>query len=190
MKKTVRKANQKAEVKPAKIAPASASKKVTKPSSADTEMLELGQIKELIELIADKQFTDFELERGKFRLRLGRGSTPKAAPETIHYVAAMPEVAPPASVPLPVPLAAVQPPSAAPAPPAAQEENLHIITSPIVGTFYRASSPNAAPFASVGDTITQGKTLCIIEAMKLMNEINSDISGTVARSWNTVWIPR
>ncbi len=74
--------------------------------------------------------------------------------------------------------------AAAPTPataPAAATDNLHIVTSPIVGTFYRAASPTAEAFVKVGDLVETGKTLCIIEAMKLMNEIQADASGTVAK---------
>ncbi|HYE75013.1 MAG TPA: acetyl-CoA carboxylase biotin carboxyl carrier protein, partial [Blastocatellia bacterium] len=77
---------------------------------------------------------------------------------------------------LPVPSASTSTPEAPVA-----EENLHIITSPIVGTFYRASSPTANSFVNLGDQVNPGQTLCIIEAMKLMNEIQSDVSGTIAK---------
>ena len=148
------------------------SKPVAAGQAADPENLNLNEIKELIELIAEKQFTDFELERGSFRLRLGRGSTTKVITETVAHAFA------PEAMIAPAPVAA--PPSAvsAPTPP---EEKLHIISSPIVGTFYRSSSPSAAPFVNVGDTISLGKTLGIIEAMKLMNEIQSDINGIIAK---------
>ena len=83
----------------------------------------------------------------------------------------------------PVPLAAV--PSAAPpqetAPAAAPEENLHIVKSPIVGTYYEAPSPGSPPFSKVGDTVTAGQILCIVEAMKLMNEIESDVAGEIVK---------
>jgi acetyl-CoA carboxylase biotin carboxyl carrier protein len=62
-----------------------------------------------------------------------------------------------------------------------EEENLHAITSPIVGTFYRAPNPDADPYVKVGDIVEQGQTLCIVEAMKLMNEIEADVSGTVVK---------
>jgi acetyl-CoA carboxylase biotin carboxyl carrier protein len=132
-------------------------------------------VRELINLIAEKQFTEFELERGKFRMRLGRGTTTKSITEIVPHMFVPPE-------PMPA-VKAVKPSSyshtcAAPAP---QEENLHIVTSPIVGTFYRASSPTAESFVKVGDSITVGKTLCIIEAMKLMNEIQADVRRTVAK---------
>ncbi|HZS06156.1 MAG TPA: acetyl-CoA carboxylase biotin carboxyl carrier protein [Blastocatellia bacterium] len=143
------------------------------------------EIKALIELVAEKQITEFELERGDFRLRIHRGVT-NSAPE-ISY-AAPPQVilrpAPPqaaagaATVAASAP--AAEPAGHVPAPTPA-EENLHVITSPIVGTFYRAASPAAAAFVKIGDEIEKGQTLCIIEAMKLMNEITAEVSGTVAK---------
>ena len=80
----------------------------------------------------------------------------------------------------PPPLVAETPRAAEPVA-APAEENLHIITSPIVGTFYRSSSPTAEAFVRIGDVIDQGKTLCIIEAMKLMNEITAEVSGTIVK---------
>jgi acetyl-CoA carboxylase biotin carboxyl carrier protein len=146
-------------------------------------LLNVDEIKELIELIADKQFTEFELERGDFRLRLQRGAKEVEAP-LIQGVYVPPQVAaPPPALP-PVAQTAAPQTSVAPAPtPAAPpaEENLHTVTSPIVGTFYRSSSPTAEPFVKPGDQVNPGQTLCIIEAMKLMNEIQSDASGTVAK---------
>lgn len=179
MKKT---ASPKAATKPSKsvtkasgktIAKA-ASKPVAKVATANSENLNLDEIKELIELIAEKQFSDFELERGAFRLRLGRGSTTKVVTETLSHNYAPEVMAPVTSAPVVTPSVVV------PAP-AAPEEALHIISSPIVGTFYRSSAPTADPFVNIGDPITNGKTLCIIEAMKLMNEIQSDTNGIVAK---------
>jgi acetyl-CoA carboxylase biotin carboxyl carrier protein len=135
----------------------------------------LEEIKALIELVAEKQITEFELERGDFRLRIQRGGSKVSAEQSYVPTVVMPP-------PLPAPPADIAQAPAAPvsnAPP--PEENLHIITSPIVGTFYRASSPTADPFIKVGDSLSKGQTLCIIEAMKLMNEITAEVSGTVAR---------
>jgi len=138
------------------------------------ENLSLTEIKELIELVSEKQFNEFELERGEFRLRLQRGGG-RAVGE-----------APPAPM---APQVAAAPPSYQPesktvesvlAEPAV-DEKLHLITSPIVGTFYRSPSPTSESFIKLGDAVEVGKTLCIIEAMKLMNEIQSDAMGTVAK---------
>ncbi len=153
------------------------------PTSDFTELRSLQEIKELIEFATEKQFDEIELERGDFRLRLRKGGGTSAAVETLLQVPlpAAPQVvaapmATPTVAPSPVPAA---PPVAAAVPPA--DEGLHIITSPLVGTFYRTSSPTADPFIKIGDSIESGQTLCIVEAMKLMNEIQSDISGTVVK---------
>ncbi len=137
------------------------------------------EIKELIELIAEKQFTEFELELPSFRLRLQK-DTGRAVAEAAHQAVAAPAVVSEGGLVETVsdPPAAAAQPTPAPAP---QEESLQIIASPIVGTFYRAASPTSEPFVKLGDPVEAGKTLCIIEAMKLMNEIQSDASGTVAK---------
>jgi acetyl-CoA carboxylase biotin carboxyl carrier protein len=140
------------------------------------EFPSLTEIKELIELVSEKQFNEFELERSGFRLRLRKGLGEPAFPSSqreLHVSLPAGESVPVESVP--APSAATQP---APAP---QEEKLHIIASPIVGTFYRAPSPTAESFVKLGDAVEAGKTLCIIEAMKLMNEIPSDTGGTIAK---------
>ncbi len=140
------------------------------------------EIKALIELVARKQITEFELERGDFRLRIHRGTTKSS--EAVSYTVSPQMIMPPAQAFAPAPPEApraaelVAVPVAAPAP---AEENLHIITSPIVGTFYRSSSPTAEPFVKIGDVIVNGKPLCIIEAMKLMNEITAEVSGTIVK---------
>lgn len=146
---------------------------------ADSEgNLSLAEIKTLIELISDKQFNEFELERGSFRLRLSKGvqkvSVSQVAAEPMRVVEQAVMAAPAAQVVQP---AAV--PAAAPAP--QPEESLHIVASPIVGTFYNAPSPTSKPFVSLGDPVEAGKVLCIVEAMKLMNEIQSDASGVIAK---------
>lgn len=152
-----------------------------------TELRSLQEIKELIEFVAEKEFDEIELARGDFRLCLRKGRS-KVSSETPVQVTlpAMPQVV---AAPLATPVATPAPSVTAPtptlvAPPAevpAAEEKLHTITSPIVGTFYRASSPTAEPFVKLGDLVEANQTLCIIEAMKLMNEIQSDVSGTVVK---------
>jgi acetyl-CoA carboxylase biotin carboxyl carrier protein len=162
---------------------------VVKPDDSTTsaepepgDQLSFKEIKELIELIYEKQFNEFELKRGSFRLHLQKGLGRQAAEPPAQQVIYVPQPFE-QSRPLDIAAASPAPPSQpAPAPtPAPQEEKLHIVTSPIVGTFYRASSPTAEPFAKLGDAVEIGKTLCIIEAMKLMNEIQSDATGTVAK---------
>ena len=143
------------------------------------------ELKELIDFLIEKDISEFELERGDVKVRIKRGSD-AAAPLITHTV--------PITAPLPIPVAApsapamVQapaPPAAAPpaaAPPAAVEEELHQVKSPIVGTFYEAPAPGSLPFVKPGDQVAAGQVLCIIEAMKLMNEIESDVSGEVVKA--------
>lgn len=140
------------------------------------ELLALEEIKELVELIAEKQFDEFELERGRFRIRIVRGGARHIALESNPAPVAAPKPAATASEE--ASSAAV---STAATAPSAPEEKLHLVTSPIVGTFYRAPSPTANPFVQLGDQVEPGMTLCIIEAMKLMNEIQSDVNGTIAK---------
>ncbi len=152
------------------------------PTSDFTELRSLQEIKDLIEFATEKGFDEIELERGDFRLRLRKGGAIAAAelPQPVLLSAApvAAHLAPPAPLtgtPAVAPVAVAE----SPAPPA--DEGLHIITSPIVGTYYRSSSPTIDPFIKIGDSIESGQTLCIVEAMKLMNEIQSDISGTVVK---------
>jgi acetyl-CoA carboxylase biotin carboxyl carrier protein len=173
---------------------ASSKKAVSKPAPTPTKAaltgdnLSLDQVKELIELISEKQFTEFELERGSFRMRLGRGTATKVLVEAAPSAST---AAPQPAQEAPSTVAASTVSATAPLAAAPAEENLHIVTSPIVGTFYQAASPTNPPFAEIGATIQSGQTLCIVEAMKLMNEIQSDVSGTVAKiskmasRWNT-----
>jgi len=153
----------------------------TVPPSTENEMGKypsLTEIKELIEFVSKKEFNEFELERGGFRLRWRKGA-PEPAPHSNRQPVSVPQ---PAGENRPVEFVLATPAAAQPAPaPAPLEEELHIVASPIVGTFYRSPSPTAEPFVKLGDTVEAGKTLCIIEAMKLMNEIPSDAGGTVAK---------
>jgi acetyl-CoA carboxylase biotin carboxyl carrier protein len=136
------------------------------------------EIKELIEFVSKKDFNEFELELGGFRLRW-RSGAPEPAVQSNRQPANVPA---PAGENRPVEYVSATPAAAQPAP-VPPEEELHIVTSPIVGTFYRSPSPTAEPFVKLGDTVEAGKTLCIIEAMKLMNEIPSDAGGTVAKTF-------
>ena len=130
-------------------------------------MFSIKEIRELIDMVADRGLGGLEIERSGFRLRIdGR---PRVVAES---AAAAPEL--PAADP-----AAASTPRAAPEPEPDADENVHVITSPIVGTFYRSPSPEADPFAQIGERISKGKILCIIESMKLMNEIESDVTGEV-----------
>ena len=142
------------------------------------------ELKELIEFLIEKDVSEFELERGDVKVKIKRGA-PAGQPHDVHYVAmppsptpAAPAVAPSAPAPAAAPAAGG---SQAPAAPPDEDAGLHIIRSPIVGTFYEAPSPGAPSFAKPGDKVTVGQVLCIIEAMKLMNEIESDVAGEVVK---------
>jgi acetyl-CoA carboxylase biotin carboxyl carrier protein len=137
-------------------------------------MLSFKEIKELIDLVSEKNLSGLEIERAGFRIRIEghRAANGAGAAAPLYFSA------PPPSLPLPEP-----PPASilTTGEPGRGEESvpLHMIVSPIVGTFYRSPSPESAPFVSVGEVVQKGKILCIIEAMKLMNEIESDVSGEV-----------
>ena len=142
------------------------------------------ELKELIEFLIEKDIAEFELERGDVKVRIKR-----AGEHTIVHSQAEPRFyavppAPALSVELgSAPVPAAQP--AAPATPEAPEEGLHTVKSPIVGTFYEAPSPGAPPFAKVGDSVEVGQVLCIVEAMKLLNEIESDVAGEILKKFAT-----
>jgi acetyl-CoA carboxylase biotin carboxyl carrier protein len=144
------------------------------------------EIKELIELLVEKDIAEFEMERGDVKLHIKRGSA-EAASHVVH-VAAPPVQTVPVVATVPTALASQEPaatPKAAAPPVAAADDdaNLHIVKSPIVGTFYGAASPGAPPFVAVGDSVKEGQVLCIIEAMKLMNEIEADATGVIAKQF-------
>jgi acetyl-CoA carboxylase biotin carboxyl carrier protein len=136
------------------------------------------ELRELIEFLKEQDIAEFELERGDVKVRIKR-AMPSVAPSDTHYFAMHP--APPAapeSAVLPAVAAAGAPASAAKAtttPPSG--ETLHTVRSPIVGTFYESPSPGSPPFVKPGDAVELGQVLCIVEAMKLMNEIESDVTG-------------
>jgi acetyl-CoA carboxylase biotin carboxyl carrier protein len=143
-------------------------------------LLTFEQIKELVELVAQRQLQGLELERSGFRLKIDGHAQQQVVVAAPAAAPAMPAVSAPVAAPAVAPSAppAGASPAAAPAPP---EDNGHVITSPIVGTFYRAPSPDAPTFVDVGSRVKKGQVLCIIEAMKLMNEIESDVDGVVAK---------
>ena len=127
----------------------------------------LDEIKQLIDFIRDRELSEFELERADFKLRVKSGCAAQVVAQPVFAAPmAAPQVAAPAAV-------------AAAAEPAG--EDLAIVTSPIVGTFYRSAEPGAKSFVEVGDSVRKGQVLCIIEAMKLMNEIDSEYDGEVVK---------
>jgi acetyl-CoA carboxylase biotin carboxyl carrier protein len=137
------------------------------------------EIRELIALAAETGVAELEVQRGDARVRIRRAAF--TAPQEIVVApaafasAAPPQASVPAAMPAPAPAAAVQ---AAPEKPA-HDPKVVLVKSPIVGTFYEAPSPEASPFIRIGEKVQPGKVLCIIESMKLMNEIEAEVSGTV-----------
>ena len=128
------------------------------------------EIKELMEYIENSSFVEFELERDGFKIKLVKGSAAALMP------------APAIALPVAVPPAAAAGAQGAQAPRAAtpaDAPDVHVVKSPIVGTFYRASGPGAKVFVESGDQVKKGQVLCIVEAMKLMNEIESDCDGEI-----------
>ncbi|GGO66292.1 acetyl-CoA carboxylase biotin carboxyl carrier protein [Bowmanella pacifica] len=130
--------------------------------------MDIRKIKKLIELVEESGIAELEITEGEESVRIHRGSSAMAAP--VHYSAPVHMAAP-----APAPVAAA--PAAAPA--AEAEPAGHILRSPMVGTFYRASSPGAKNFVEVGSQVKVGDTLCIVEAMKMMNQIEADKAGVI-----------
>jgi acetyl-CoA carboxylase biotin carboxyl carrier protein len=134
--------------------------------------LDVKEIKEILRILEEQDVTEFELEQDGTKLRICRGQRTASAG---HLVAPTSFVAP--AAPVAAPIAA----PAAPAVPVPAEGKEAVVNSPIVGTFYRAADPNSPPFVSVGDRVRLGQVLCIIEAMKLMNEIEAEVAGEVVK---------
>lgn len=130
--------------------------------------MDLRKIKKLIELVEESGVAELEIQEGEESVRISRHSS--AAPAPVHY--AVPQAAP-------APQAAAPQQDSAPAEAAEPEMSGHIIRSPMVGTFYAAPSPGAKDFVQVGQQVKAGDVLCIVEAMKMMNQIESDVTGTV-----------
>jgi acetyl-CoA carboxylase biotin carboxyl carrier protein len=134
------------------------------------------EIKQLLDMVREHELSEFELERDDFKIRVRKNTSGQ-------WTATMPPM--PHVNYAPVMTAPMAAPPAGPAPPvltpAQEDTDFAVVKSPIVGTFYRAPEPGAKPFADVGDTVRKGQVLCIIEAMKLMNEINSDVDGEVVK---------
>ena len=134
--------------------------------------MDIRKIKKLIELVEESGITELEVSEEEGTVRISRAA-PVAAPAAVQYVAA------PQAAPATAPAAPAAAPQAAPAATPAAEVSGHAILSPMVGTFYRSPSPEAAPFVEVGKSVKAGDTLCIVEAMKMMNRIESDKAGVI-----------
>jgi len=138
------------------------------------------EIKQLLEIVREHELWEFELEREDFKIRVRRGGVPAVTLAAPGGPEPQPAAAAPAAA-LPAPSGASLPATGAGAPEDDSEVELAVVKSPIVGTFYRASEPDAAPFVQVGDVVRKNQVLCIIEAMKLMNEITSEYEGEVVK---------
>ena len=129
--------------------------------------MDIRKVKKLIELLEESGIAELEINEGEESVRISRYSS-APPPQQVSYAA---PAAPAAAAP-----------AAAPAESGTEEESLpsgHVVKSPMVGTFYSSSSPGSKPFVNVGDSVTEGETVCIVEAMKILNQIEADASGTV-----------
>jgi acetyl-CoA carboxylase biotin carboxyl carrier protein len=131
-------------------------------------MIKLEELRQILEMAREHDLSELELESDGQRLRIRKNSAPPVA-------AAAPAPAP-VSPPAPAPVVSPPPP-----PELEADSELAVVKSPIVGTFYRAPAPNAPPFVQAGDTVRKGQTLCIIEAMKMMNNIDSEYEGVIVK---------
>jgi acetyl-CoA carboxylase biotin carboxyl carrier protein len=134
--------------------------------------MDLRKLKTLIDLVSESGISELEVTEGEGKVRIVKNAPPVYVQPSAQFA---PQYAQAAPVGGEAPAAA----AGAPATPAAAAPQGHVVTSPMVGTFYRAPSPGADPFVQVGDTVKEGQTICIIEAMKLLNEIESDQSGVI-----------
>ncbi|MCX7893774.1 MAG: acetyl-CoA carboxylase biotin carboxyl carrier protein [Burkholderiales bacterium] len=132
--------------------------------------MDLRKLKKLIDLVQESGIAELEITEGEEKVKIVRGGAPG---QEVAYVTS------PAVAAAPAPAAAGRPPAAAAAAEAPALPEGHVVKSPMVGTFYRAPSPGAKPFVEIGDTVKAGQTICIIEAMKIMNEIEADKDGVV-----------
>ncbi|HEY6879344.1 MAG TPA: acetyl-CoA carboxylase biotin carboxyl carrier protein [Polyangiales bacterium] len=130
--------------------------------------IDLKQLKELMRSLKQFEISELEIEKNGERIKLCRGGEVLAAPAGVQtYASVLPAAPSPAAPSIPPPAAPVD------------DASIHYITSPFVGTFYGAPTPGAEPFVKVGSEVKPGQTLCIVEAMKLMNEIEADVGGTI-----------
>ena len=136
--------------------------------------MDLRKLKKLIDLVEESGIAELELTEGEEKVKISRQLMSQSAPMT-HYIQAPQQIAPQAQTPAPS--------DAAPSEtkPVAEKIEGHAVNSPMVGTFYRSPSPDAKAFVDVGSKVNKGDTLCIIEAMKLLNEIEADASGTIKK---------
>jgi acetyl-CoA carboxylase biotin carboxyl carrier protein len=136
--------------------------------------MDIRKVKKLIELLEESGISEIEIKEGEEAVRISRGPTGAVMPQYIHAPLPAP-AAPAAQAHAPASAA----PPAAPSPQARRKDDKNLVTAPMVGTYYAAGSPTAKPFVAIGDEVKEGQVLCIIEAMKMMNQIESDRAGKV-----------
>jgi acetyl-CoA carboxylase biotin carboxyl carrier protein len=132
--------------------------------------MDIRKVKKLIELLDESGIAEIEITEGDDSVRISRHSP---------HLAAAPATAPVAIAAAPAPIAVAPAPLAAEAPAAEPEEEGYAVTTPMVGTYYSAASPGSPQFVQVGDRVNEGDVLCIVEAMKMMNQIEAEVSGTI-----------
>jgi len=141
---------------------------------------DIDDLRELIDFLKQNGVAEFDVDRGDLKLRL-KFNPPETGSASLSDLARLLRVAPAAAPPSAVPQSAAPIAPAAAAQPADWDASLHLVKSPIVGTFYCSPSPGASPFVSPGDHVEKGQVIAIVEAMKLMNEIEADASGEIVR---------
>ena len=132
--------------------------------------MDIRKVKKLIELLEESGISEIEIKEGEESVRISRGPTGAQMPQ--YYSAPMP-------APMAAPAASAPAAPAEPTPLARRKDDKNVVTAPMVGTYYAASSPTTRPFVAIGDEVKEGQVLCIIEAMKMMNQIESDRAGKV-----------
>jgi acetyl-CoA carboxylase biotin carboxyl carrier protein len=141
---------------------------------------DIEDLRQLIEFLKQHQVAEFDIDRGDLKIRL-KFNPPESGPASLNDLARLLRTAPPAADHAAAARTATGPAATAAEPAADPEAGLHLVKSPIVGTFFGSPSPGASAFVSPGDNVEKGQVICIVEAMKLMNEIESDVSGEVVR---------
>ncbi|HAC25228.1 MAG TPA: acetyl-CoA carboxylase, biotin carboxyl carrier protein [Cytophagales bacterium] len=139
--------------------------------------MKTSEIRDLIDFISQTGLNEVNIETRELKLHVKREPDQKVLKSAAPVMAAPMAMAPPVAAPAP----AAAPPAPKAEKPAAVSKNTLEIKSPMIGTFYRSANPDSPPFVSVGDKVSKGQTVCIIEAMKLFNEIESEVSGTVVK---------
>lgn len=157
--------------------------KKTARSTSKAETMKTAEIRDLIDFISKSGLNEVNIETSELKLHVKREPDQKIIKSAAPVVAA--PVAAPVTAPVPAPVPVPPAPQPAPKPAAVEQpapgKSTVQIKSPMIGTFYRSSNPDSPPFVSVGDKVSKGQTVCIIEAMKLFNEIESEVSGTIVK---------